>query len=64
MEKTELKERYRNLEVQLKFNSTRKETLENSSLLIRKEISRIEDRIDQITKELLLVIDDLRKSEF
>ena len=59
--KSEMELQYKKLEDQLSFYSKRKDNLEEGSKLIRKEISRIEDKIDEITKELLTLIAVLRK---
>jgi predicted nucleic acid-binding Zn-ribbon protein len=53
---------YRKLESRLNFLFARRESLEDRSKQVRNQINRIEDEIDELTKELLAYIKNLGKS--
>jgi hypothetical protein len=51
----------RRLEAELTLTQAKRDNIENGISLLRKELSRTNDRIDELTRELIFVIDQLRK---
>jgi hypothetical protein len=61
MNQGELEFLQRRLEAELTTCQAKRENYELGQSLLRKELSRINDRIDELTHELIFVIDQLRK---
>ena len=51
----------RRLEAELATCQAKRENIESGLTLLRKELGRTNDRIDELTHELIFVIDQLRK---
>ena len=58
----DLEQRYRNLEAKLNYLSVKKDAYLEAEKLLKRELASIQDETDEITKELLSVMDQLRKS--
>jgi hypothetical protein len=54
--------RYRELEAELNYYSVKKDLFLDGLKLLKKEIAQTDDKIGELTKELLEVIEFLRKS--
>ena len=59
--KMELEVTYRRLESEINELSARKENLSSVQNILKKELGRIDDRLDFLTKELLFIVRELRK---
>ena len=55
-------QRYRELEAEINYHSVKKELYLEAERLLKKELAQTEDKIDELTKDLLAVIEILRKS--
>ena len=54
--------RYRLLEAQLNYFSGKKDLYLDAQKILKAELGRTEDKIGEITKQLLALIDEMRKS--
>jgi hypothetical protein len=61
MTKGELELLQRRLEAELVKHQAKRDNFENGLSLLRKEVARTNDRIDELTRELIFVIEQLRK---
>jgi hypothetical protein len=59
--KMELEITYRRLESEIIELSARKDNLSSVQNILKKELGRIDDRLDFLTKELLFIVRELRK---
>jgi chromosome segregation ATPase len=57
----ELETTYRRLESEINELSARKDNLSSVQDILKKELGRIDDRLDLLTKELLFVVREIRK---
>lgn len=61
MDKSELELLQRRLELELTISQAKRDNMENGLKMLRKEVGRISDRIDELSHELIFVTDRLRK---
>lgn len=61
MNKSELETLQRRLELELNQTQAKRENIEFGLELLRREVGRINDRVDELSSELIFVIDRLRK---
>ena len=61
MNRDELELLQRRLELELTINQAKRENIENGLKKLRKDVGRINDRIDELSRELIFVTDKLRK---
>jgi hypothetical protein len=59
--KMELETTYRRLESEIIELSARKDNLSSVQNILKKELGRIDDKLDFLTKELLFIVGELRK---
>jgi hypothetical protein len=59
--KMELEITYRRLESEIIELSARKDNLSSVQNILKKELGRIDDKLDFLTKELLFIVGELRK---
>ena len=59
--KMELEITYRRLESEINELSARKDNLSSVQNILKKELGRIDDKLDFLTKELLFIVGELRK---
>jgi hypothetical protein len=59
--KMDLEITYRRLESEINELSARKDNLSSVQNILKKELGRIDDRLDFLTKELLFIVRELRK---
>jgi hypothetical protein len=57
----ELEITYRRLESEIIELSARKDNLSSVQNILKKELGRIDDKLDFLTKELLFIVGELRK---
>ena len=61
MNRDELELLQRRLELELTINQAKRENIENGLKKLRKDVGQINDRIDELSRELIFVTDKLRK---
>jgi hypothetical protein len=61
VDEKELEISYRRLESEINELSARKDNLSSVQDILKKELGRIDDRLDLLTKELLFVVREIRK---
>lgn len=61
MNRGELETLHRRLESEIKKVYAQKENLEYGADLLKREIRRVEVRLDELTAQMLFVIEELRK---
>lgn len=59
--KMDLEITYRRLESEINELSARKDNLSSVQNILKKELGRIDNRLDFLTKELLFIVRELRK---
>lgn len=59
--KMDLEITYRRLESEIIELSARKDNLSSVQNILKKELGRIDDKLDFLTKELLFIVGELRK---
>lgn len=59
--KMDLEITYRRLESEINELSARKDNLSSVQNILKKELGRIDDKLDFLTKELLFIVGELRK---
>jgi phage-related tail protein len=58
----DMDKRYREVEAKINSLSAQKDIYHAAEKLLKKELAQIQDQIDELTKELLVLIDVIRKN--